>query len=213
MRSDWTELNWVLLLSFLNTVSLRRECMYIGASFWWHSSRCFHIYITSQVVKNLLVSARDMRHLNLTAGPGRSPGGGRDNPLQYSCLENPMDRGAWWATVHSVTKNWTQLSNQHLHFPQVTPFYREESKYFGELRYFCKVTKSLSESESCSVVSNSLWPQWLYSSWNSPGHNTGVGSLSLLQGIFPTQQTQVSCIAGRFFTSWATRGFLDSSVG
>ena len=122
-------------------------------------------------------------------GSGRSPGGGRDNPLQYSCLENPMDRGAWWATVHSVTKNWTQLSNQHLHFPQVTPFYREESKYFGELRYFCKVTKSLSESESRSVVSNSLWPQWLYSSWNSPGHNTGVGSLSLLQGIFPTQQS------------------------
>ena len=37
-----TELNWMLLLSFLNTVSLRRECLYIGASFWWHSSRCFH---------------------------------------------------------------------------------------------------------------------------------------------------------------------------
>ena len=44
-----------------------------------------------------------------------------------------------------------------------------------------------SESESCSVVSNSLWPHGLYSPWNSPGQNTGVGSLSLLQGIFPTQ--------------------------
>ena len=42
-------------------------------------------------------------------------------------------------------------------------------------------------SESCSVMSNSLWPHGLYSAWNSPGQNTGVGSLSLLQGIFPTQ--------------------------
>ena len=43
-------------------------------------------------------------------GSGRSPGGGHGNPLQYSCLENPMDRGAWWATVHGVTKSWTRLS-------------------------------------------------------------------------------------------------------
>ena len=44
-----------------------------------------------------------------TPGPGRSPGGGHGNPLQYSCLENPMDRKAWWATVHRVTKSWTWL--------------------------------------------------------------------------------------------------------
>ena len=43
-------------------------------------------------------------------GSGRSPGGGNGNPLQYSCLENPMDRGAWWATVHGVTKSQTRLS-------------------------------------------------------------------------------------------------------
>ena len=42
-------------------------------------------------------------------GLGRSPGGGHGNPLQYSCLENPMDRGAWWSTVHRVAKNWTWL--------------------------------------------------------------------------------------------------------
>ena len=41
-------------------------------------------------------------------GSGRSPGG-HGNPLQYSCLENPMNGGAWWATVHRVAKNWTQL--------------------------------------------------------------------------------------------------------
>ena len=46
-------------------------------------------------------------------GSGRSPGEGLSNPLQYSCLENPMDRGAWWATVHGVTQSWTWLSNQY----------------------------------------------------------------------------------------------------
>ena len=54
-----------------------------------------------------------------------------------------------------------------------------------------------------SVVCYSLWLHGLYSPWNSPGQNTGVGSLSLLQGIFPTQGS--NCIAGRFFTSWATK--------
>ena len=45
--------------------------------------------------------------LGSNLGLGRSPGEGSDNPLQYSCLENPMDGGAWWATVHRVTKNQT----------------------------------------------------------------------------------------------------------
>ena len=43
-------------------------------------------------------------YVHSTPGSGRSPGEGNDNPLQYSCLENPMDRGAWWATVHGVAK-------------------------------------------------------------------------------------------------------------
>ena len=47
----------------------------------------------------------------LIPGPGRSPGEGTGNPLQYSCLENSMDGGAWWATVHGVAKSWTQLSD------------------------------------------------------------------------------------------------------
>ena len=44
-------------------------------------------------------------------GSGRSPGEGNGNPLEYSCLENSMDRGTWWATVHGVAKNWTLLSD------------------------------------------------------------------------------------------------------
>ena len=49
--------------------------------------------------------------LGLIPGLGRSPGEGNGNPLQYSCLENPMDGGAWWAIVHGVTKSWTQLND------------------------------------------------------------------------------------------------------
>ena len=63
------------------------------------------------VVKNLPVMAGDVRDMGLIPGSGRSPGGGNGNPLQYSCLENSMDRKAWWATVHGVTKSWTQLSD------------------------------------------------------------------------------------------------------
>ena len=48
-------------------------------------------------------------------GWGGAPGGGHDNPLQYSCLENPMDKGAWRAAVHRVAMSWTRLSNQHIH--------------------------------------------------------------------------------------------------
>ena len=56
-------------------------------------------------------SAYDEGDPGLIPGSGRSPGEGNSNPLQYSCLENPMDRGAWWATVHGVAKSRTRLSN------------------------------------------------------------------------------------------------------
>ena len=54
-------------------------------------------------------NAEDIRDAGLTPGPGRSPGEGNSNPLQDSYLENPMDRGAWWAMVHRFRKNWTRL--------------------------------------------------------------------------------------------------------
>ena len=59
------------------------------------------------VVKNLPAKAGDMRDVSLIPGSGRSPGGGHGNPLQYSCLENPMDRGVWKAIVHRVPKSQT----------------------------------------------------------------------------------------------------------
>ena len=57
--------------------------------------------------KDLPANAGDVRDAGLIPGSGRSTGGGHGNPLEYSCLENPMDRGAWWAPVHRVTKSWT----------------------------------------------------------------------------------------------------------
>ena len=56
-------------------------------------------------------SACNAGDLGLIPGLGRSPGEGNGNPLQYSCLENPMDGGSWWATVHGVAKSQTPLSN------------------------------------------------------------------------------------------------------
>ena len=63
------------------------------------------------VVKNPLASAGDERDLGSIPGWGTSPGGRHGNPLQCSCLENPMDRGAWWVTINEITKSWTGLSN------------------------------------------------------------------------------------------------------
>ena len=56
-------------------------------------------------------SACQSRRHRFDPGSGKSPGGGNGNPLQYSCLGNPMDRGPWWATVHGVSKSRTRLSD------------------------------------------------------------------------------------------------------
>ena len=59
------------------------------------------------IVKNTPANAGDIRDAGSIPGSERSPGGGQGNLLQYSCLENPMDRGAWRATDHRVAKSWT----------------------------------------------------------------------------------------------------------
>ena len=61
------------------------------------------------MVKNLPADAGDIRHANTIPGSGKSPGEGNGNPFQYSCLENPMDREAWWTTVHRIAKSRTRL--------------------------------------------------------------------------------------------------------
>ena len=76
---------------------------------------CFYVHMCASqevlVVKNLPSNETDIRDMGLIPGSGRSPQGGYGNPLQYSWLENPMDGGAWWATVHRVKKSQTRLSD------------------------------------------------------------------------------------------------------
>ena len=77
---------------------------------WTELTCCKKIYTpgASQVAlgsKESACNTGDIKDAGLIPGLGRSPRGGRGNPLQYSCLENPMDRGAWWATVHGVSKS------------------------------------------------------------------------------------------------------------
>ena len=105
-----------------------------------------------------------MGDLGSIPGLGRSPGEGNGNPLQYSFLENPMDRGAWQATVHSIAKSQTQ--------PSTIDF--------------------TDSSVSRSVMPDSLQPHGLQPTgficlWDFPGKDTGVGCHFLLQGIFPIQ--------------------------
>ena len=76
------------------------------------------------VVKNLPAIAGDRRDIGSIPESGRSPGEGNGNPLQYSCLGNPVDRGVRWATVHGVTKSRTQLETkpqQHSQYYSIVP--------------------------------------------------------------------------------------------
>ena len=74
----------------------------------WIKAKEMEASQVAPVVKNLPVKAGDLRDVGLIPGLGRSPGRGHDNPAQHSCLENPMDTGAWQATVHGVSKSLTQ---------------------------------------------------------------------------------------------------------
>ena len=109
----------------LNLSSNPRETKGRRVSERWGRSLSTHLCLligfiqVAPVVKNPPDSAGDVRDACSIPGSGRSPGGGHGSPLQYSCLENPMDREAWGATVHRVSKSWTQLKQ----FSDL-PFYR-----------------------------------------------------------------------------------------
>ena len=79
-----------------------------------------------KVGKESFCNAGDTGGVGLIPGLGRSSGGGNGSPLPYSCLENPMDRGAWWTTVHGVVKNRIQLSMMNC-----LPAKRPSVKYFA----------------------------------------------------------------------------------
>ena len=96
-------------LPFLYTlgVSLKLFSMHRSS---WHLKG----FPGGSVVKNLPANAEDSRYVGLIPDSGRSPGGENGRPLQYSCLENPMDRGAWRAIVHRVTQSRTWLSTHSI---------------------------------------------------------------------------------------------------
>ena len=77
--------------------------------FTWRGQKNKRASQVALVLTNPPVNAGDIRDAGLIAGLSGSLGGGNGDPLQYSCLENPMNRGAWRATVHRVTKSWTWL--------------------------------------------------------------------------------------------------------
>ena len=90
---------------------LERSCHFLEfGSFLFLCYVIFFNYSSGSAVKNLPSVQETQRDLGSFPGSGRSPGGGHGNPLEYSCLENPMNRRAWWATVREVIKSRTQLS-------------------------------------------------------------------------------------------------------
>ena len=86
------------------------------------------------MVKNSPANAEDLKDVSSIPGSGRSPEGGNGNPLQYICLENPMDREAWRATVHRVAKSQTQLKRLNTHAQRLESEFIQ-SQRFTELNY------------------------------------------------------------------------------
>ena len=111
------------------------------------------------VVKNLSVSGGDIRDASSIPGLGRSPGGGHGNPLQYSCLGNPTDRGNWWATVHGVTKKWTWPKQLNTHAKVVLMLYCcvfSAQQHYGSKAMWCccsvaQLCLTLCNPMSCST--------------------------------------------------------------
>ena len=91
-----------------------------------------------QVSWNAKESACNSRDQGSIPGLGRSPGEGSSSPLQYSCLEDPMDRRAWWSIVHGVAKSCTWLSNYRFHF-----FFNLDIKLANNKNYHCITYKAL----------------------------------------------------------------------
>ena len=99
-------------------------------------------------------NAGDIRDTSSIPGLGKAPGGGHGNPLQYSCLENPMDGGIWWATTHGTAKSWTQLSDftlQREMYNGITLLYsRNEHNIVNQL-YSNEEKKKKKEAEGIST--------------------------------------------------------------
>ena len=129
-------------------------------------------------VKNSCAKAGDVTEAGSIPESGRSPEEGNGNPLQYSCLKNPMDRGTWQAAIHGTTKSWTWLKQ----LTTAPPFYVMKVKSFSRVRVFA----------TPGIVAHRIFQarvlEWVAISFSR------VSS-------WPRDQTWVSQIAGRGFTS------------
>ena len=122
---------------------------------------------------------------NFIPGQGRCPGKRNGNPLQYSCLGNPMDRGAWWATVHRVTKSWTQpkhLSMHRLPYSQEAGLVRPSAAILQGLGLFSP-TKKVKE-----------WARWAYQSGESQSKIQEDGYCQLVQRARPTEGLPITAL-------------------
>ena len=108
------------------------------------------------VVKKLPANVGDIRDIGSIPGSGRSPGEGHGNPLWYSYLENPMDRGAWWATVHGVTQSWTQLKRLSMHM-----FFFCQKNYMPLSISYCTYKMYCLYNDTCLLIGN-IFPVTLF---------------------------------------------------
>ena len=134
------------------------------------------------VAKNSPASARDVRDVSSIPGSGRSPGEGNGTPLQHACLGNPMDRGAWGATVHGVAKSWTQLKRLSTHSPpspRVTLDHKVTHLSINSSLF--RVTSKLSRKLVWQTEGNLSFP-----SLNEVGDNAKIWRINLqLQSTHP----------------------------
>ena len=105
MQGAWVQF-LVRKLRYCLTRSMAKDGVFFFVAYWASQ--------VAQLVKNPSASAGDTRDAGSIPGSERSPGGGNGNPLQYSCLGNPLDRGAWWAAVCGVAESQTRLSTHWL---------------------------------------------------------------------------------------------------
>ena len=128
------------------------------------------------MVKNPPANAGDTRDADSIPGSGKSPRGGHGNPLQYSCLENPMDRAAWWATVDGVAKSQTQLK-----WLSTNSFFN----FFSSIRSVSCNFYPLKYCVRHKAVSLEIWKWW---------HNITSNMLMKVSGFFFWGVSKQTCL-------------------
>ena len=127
-------------------------------------------------------NAGNVRDMNSIPGLGRFPGEGHGNPLQYSCLENPLDRGAWWATVHRIAKSWT--------WPKWLSTHAQMDR-FSSVAQSCPTLCDPMDCSPPGSLVHGIFQAWILE-WVAISFSRGSSR--------PRDQTWVSCIVGRRFT-------------